>query len=128
MSNRVIIGIGSNIDPCHYVAAAVEILASRTTLLAQSPTVRTKPIGRPEQDDYLNTCVLLATDMDQPALQRWLHEVEQTLGRHRTADRYAPRTIDLDVLVWNGEIVSPDVAEREFLQDALCDLGFSWEE
>jgi len=120
--NHAVISIGSNIQPQRHVQAALDMLASHLELLAHSAIVQTRPIDRPLQDDYLNTCALVATDMDRPALEHWLHDVEAALGRVRSADKFAPRTIDLDVIVWNGEIVDGDVHEREFLRAAVEEL------
>jgi len=120
--NHAIISIGSNIQPQRHVQAALDLLASHFELLAHSAIVQTRPIDRPLQDDYLNTCALVATDLDRPALEQWLHDAEVALGRVRSADKFAARTIDLDVIVWNGEIVDGDVHERDFLRAAVEEL------
>jgi len=55
-------------------------------------------------------------------LKRRLREIESGLGRVRTANKNGPRTIDLDILVWNGEVVDADVYERGFLRDSIIEL------
>jgi 2-amino-4-hydroxy-6-hydroxymethyldihydropteridine diphosphokinase len=51
-----------------------------------------------------------------------LKELESKLGRVNTDNRYGPRTIDLDILVWNGEVVDEEVYEREFLRKSIKEL------
>ena len=55
-------------------------------------------------------------------LQARLKEVENKLGRVRTEDKFAERTMDLDVVVWNGRVVDEDFFERDFLRQACCGL------
>ncbi len=57
-----------------------------------------------------------------------LREIESGLGRVRTGNKNGPRTIDLDILVWNGEVVDDDVYEREFLKTSIRELlpGFTF--
>ena len=51
-----------------------------------------------------------------------LDRSERELGRIRKSDRYDPRTIDLDIVVWGGEIMDEDVYEREFLRAAILEV------
>ena len=120
--NRVVIGIGSNIDPQANVRAAVEAIAAGHRLLAESAFVQTEAIGRPHDPPFLNGAVLIETQMDADALKRWLRELEAQLGRRRGPDRCAPRTIDLDIVVLNGEIVDWAVRERDFLRTAVREV------
>ena len=54
-----------------------------------------------------------------------MKQVEDQLGRDREAPRFGPRSIDLDILTWNGKIVDDDVYDRYFLQDAINELDDS---
>jgi 2-amino-4-hydroxy-6-hydroxymethyldihydropteridine diphosphokinase len=60
--------------------------------------------------------------MGREELKSWLRELERELGRIRKSDRYDPRTIDLDIVVWGGEIMDEDVYEREFLRAAILEV------
>jgi 2-amino-4-hydroxy-6-hydroxymethyldihydropteridine diphosphokinase len=66
--------------------------------------------------------LLVETDLDRYELVKWLRDVEDELGRIREDDPFGPRTIDLDVAVWNGEVVHRDVTEREFLRKAVLEV------
>jgi len=122
-ANRAVVALGSNIDPARHVPAALQALRNRCRVLAESDVVRTRPIGGPAgQDDHWNTAVLIETNLDRAPLKAWLRQVEADLGRVRGPDKFAPRTIDLDIVVWNGEVVDDDVNARDFLRDAVRQL------
>ena len=84
--------------------------------------VETEPIGYKEQRSFLNGALLIETGMDVQGLKSWLRALESDLGRERTENRDGPRTIDLDILVWNGEVVDEEVYERNFLKTSIGEL------
>jgi 2-amino-4-hydroxy-6-hydroxymethyldihydropteridine diphosphokinase len=102
------VSVGANIEPQRNIRAALEILRQATRVVASSTFYRTEPLGRPDQPAYLNGVWLLETDRPavdiKPAL---LSPVEQRLGRARTGDKYSPRTIDLDLVLY-GDLVIED--------------------
>jgi len=120
--NRAIISIGSNVEPQGNVRAAIEFLAARHRVVAQSRPMETDAVGRPGQPKYLNAAVVIETPLGLDALRATLTDVEAELGRVRTDDKFAPRTIDLDVITWNDQIVHPDYAERAFLRDLVREV------
>lgn len=120
--NRAIIAIGSNIEPHRHVEAAIAALAGSLRLLGRAATRVTKPIGFADQPDFVNTAVLIETALDAPALKDFLRSVEDRLGRVRTANKSAPRTIDLDIIVFNGLVTDADVHTRDFLRQAVLEL------
>ena len=120
--NQAAISIGSNIQPQASTAAAMQRLAARLHLLKHSQFIVTKPIGRTNQADFLNGVALVETSLDRPALEEWLKSVEVDLGRPRGGDRSGPRTIDMDVVVWNGQVVHNDVRQRDFLRTLLKEV------
>ena len=120
--NTVIVGIGSNIDAERNVSAARRILGEKLSVLGESAFVRTSPIGPREQQDFLNGSLLIRTRLGRKQLKTLLKGVETALGRDAGEDRYGPRKMDLDILVWNGEIVDPDVYERGFLRRSVIEL------
>ena len=117
--HRVVIGVGSNIMPEVHIPLAIESVRHTHTLLAESDWVVTQPIGFKDQPDFLNGALLIETEMDRDALEAWLHQVESELGRVRTSNKNGPRTVDLDVVVWDGKIVDPDFKTRDFLRQAV---------
>lgn len=120
--NTVIVGIGSNIDAERNVSVAKRMLGEKLNVLGESEFVRTRPIGPWEQQDFLNGSLLIKTRLDRKQLKTLLKGVETALGRNVGEDRYGPRKMDLDILVWNGEIVDLDVYEREFLRRSVIEL------
>jgi 2-amino-4-hydroxy-6-hydroxymethyldihydropteridine diphosphokinase len=120
--NQVVIGLGSNIDPERNLAAALRRIALAHRELARSRLVETEPIGIREQPKFQNGAVLIETDFDRPALADWLRDLETELGRTRDGHKYGPRTIDLDILVFNGKVVHRDFHEREFVRDCVLEV------
>ena len=120
--NTVIVGIGSNIDAERNVSAAKRILCEKLNVLGESEFVRTRPIGPRQQQDFLNGSLLLKTRLGRKQLKTLLKGVETALGRGVKEDRYGPRKMDLDILVWNGEVVDSDVYKREFLRRSVIQL------
>lgn len=117
--NRAVIGVGSNIDPYNNINKARSILTNEQSLIKESPFVVTKPIGNTDQADFINGVFLIETTLSFDALQEYCKNIENRLGRVRTPDAYGPRTIDLDIVVWNGTIIDDDYYTREFLQTAV---------
>lgn len=120
--NQVIIGVGSNIDPQKNIAKVREMLARDFSVISESAFMRTKPIGHQRQADFVNGAVLLRTDMGLESLRGRLKKIEDALGRRRTAEKFGPRTVDLDIVVWNGKVVDTDFYERDYLKKAVLEL------
>lgn len=129
---RVFIGIGSNIDPVQNVRAALRSLARQTRLVAISTVYLTEALGRPEQPPYYNCVAEIATDAPPAELKYGvLRGIEDALGRTRTQDKYAARTIDLDLIVYGDlvidadgiELPDPEILERPFLAIPLLELA-----
>lgn len=127
-TNRAVLGLGSNIDPEENIRKAVEIIRAEFSLIKISSFVTTEPVGFKEQAPFLNGALLIETELDAAALKIRLREIETALGRVRAENKNGPRTIDLDILVWNGEVVDDDVYEREFLKSSIVELlpGFTF--
>jgi len=117
--NRAVIGVGSNIEPEVNVPRARERIARRHVIVAESPLVETNPIGYVHQPDFTNGALLVETPVDCERLRADLKAIEVLLGREPGKDRYGPRTIDLDIVVWNGEVVDRDLYTRDYLRDAV---------
>ena len=132
---RAYIGIGSNIRPEENIRTAVRLLSERARLIAISTFYRTPAIGpdrKPSgQPPFVNGVAAVETDVEPLELKQTLRAIEQKLGRQRGPDKYAPRTIDLDLLVYDHpaittkELVLPDpqIAERAFLAIPLRELA-----
>ena len=131
-ARRAYVGIGSNLgDRLGHLRAAVRGLAAATgvTVVAVSPVYETAPVGGPPQPDYLNAVVALDTTLSPRALLEVAQRLERDAHRVR-AERFGPRTLDVDVLVVTGETVhEPDLEvphprfrERAFVLAPLHDL------
>jgi 2-amino-4-hydroxy-6-hydroxymethyldihydropteridine diphosphokinase len=120
--NECIIGIGSNINAEENIRKMLEILKSKVKILRVSSFLKTKPIGISEQPYFTNGAVKINTDFDLKTLNRELKKIEDDLGRDRTVPKFGPRTIDLDIVVWNGEIVDKDYYTRDFLQKSIQEI------
>jgi 2-amino-4-hydroxy-6-hydroxymethyldihydropteridine diphosphokinase len=121
--NIAIIGVGSNIHPEQNIREALRILGEIITVVKCSEMVRTAPIGLIDQPDFINGAVKVCTGLEKEALLQVLKKTEDRLGRDRTVSKYGPRTIDLDLVVWNGEITDPDYYSRSFLQQSVKELS-----
>jgi len=117
--NRAVIGVGSNIEPDANIAQAKMELVKRFRVLAESQLVETSPVGFTSQANFKNGTVLLETPMSRDDVTKILKGIESNLGRKPGGERYGPRTIDLDVVVWNDRLVDLDFYTRDFLRDAV---------
>ena len=130
--NRAFLALGSNIQPEICLPASVRALARHGSVIATSRVFLTAPIGFKDQPDFLNAALLLATDHSASELcERIIPDIESALGRVRDpGNRNAPRTIDIDLALFNHEqlrvghreIPDPEILERSFLAAALADL------
>ncbi|MGE5690644.1 MAG: 2-amino-4-hydroxy-6-hydroxymethyldihydropteridine diphosphokinase, partial [Pseudomonadota bacterium] len=106
---RAFVGIGANLgDREATIRAALDRLAARAdvAVVAVSPLRETAPVGYLDQPPFLNGAAELATTLAPAALLAALLDVERALGRVRGAGpRYGPRPIDLDLLLYEGEVV-----------------------
>jgi 2-amino-4-hydroxy-6-hydroxymethyldihydropteridine diphosphokinase len=134
IEEQVYVAMGSNLgDRDAHLAAGLAALRATEGIevVAVSPLYETDPVGPPPQGLYLNGAIQLATSLDPDVLLDRLLEIEAAEGRTRGADRNAPRTLDLDLLLygdrkWVGpdlEVPHPRLAERPFVLEPLCDLA-----
>ncbi|WP_187487628.1 2-amino-4-hydroxy-6-hydroxymethyldihydropteridine diphosphokinase [Duffyella gerundensis] len=105
------LALGSNLaDPLQQVQNALDALAAipQTRVVAVSSFYRTPPYGPQDQPDYLNAVVELATALQPDALLDHTQRVEQEQGRVRKAHRWGPRTLDLDILLFDRQTLASD--------------------
>ncbi len=121
-TNICILGIGSNIDAEKNIVKTMEILSSKLTILQTTLLMRTKPIGMKDEPDFLNGAVKIATGLKKGELNKLLKSIEDRLGRDRSKPKFSSRCIDLDIVVWNDEVVDKDYYTRDFLQKLVDEL------
>ena len=120
--NDCIIGIGSNIDPENNIQKSLAFLEQDVEIIAISSWVKTAPIGIINQNDFINGAVRIHTALSQDNLINYLKELENKLGRDRSLPKFGPRTIDLDIVVWNNLIIDKDYYTRNFIKNAVDEL------
>ncbi len=129
---RAFVSVGSNIVPEENVIKAFRLLRNRVAVRAVSTVYLTEPVGPAEQPPYYNCVAEIETRLPPLELKRGvLRRIEDDLGRKRGGNRYAPRTIDLDLILY-GDITmntqeitlpDPDIPHRSFLAAALYELA-----
>lgn len=120
--NRVVIALGSNIDPEINIQKALKALKQKYTIQGESGIQRTKCFGDATQADFLNSAVLIETEMETSPLKAELKQIETQLGRAIDHDHNGPRTIDLDIVVWNETIIDRDFYQRDYLKKSALEL------
>nr|WP_310617698.1 2-amino-4-hydroxy-6-hydroxymethyldihydropteridine diphosphokinase [Pantoea cypripedii] len=131
---RVYLALGSNLaDPLHQVDAALAALDAipQTTRVATSSLYRTPPYGPPDQPDYLNAVVALETGLTAESLLDQTQRIELEHGRVRKAERWGPRTLDLDILLFGDAVINTprltvphyDMHNRAFMLLPLLELA-----
>jgi len=122
--NECIIGIGSNIEANLNIPEMLRLLSEEVEIVQVSQMIQTMPIGMIKQPDYTNGAVLIRTKMDLETLTLYLKKLEDQMGRDRRQEKFGPRNIDLDILIWNNTIVDDDYYTRDFLRNSAAELGF----
>ncbi|MCY0859604.1 MAG: 2-amino-4-hydroxy-6-hydroxymethyldihydropteridine diphosphokinase [Sulfolobaceae archaeon] len=126
----VYISLGSNISPEENIYNALKLLSSYLKINAMSNAYLTDPIPEgSNQPPYYNLSIEAETTLDPYRLKNLLRYIEDVLGRKRTEDKYAPRTIDLDIEVYGNLVIDelkipdPDIVERPFLALTLYEVN-----
>ena len=97
---RVYLSLGSNLQPQKYLRAALDELRARFGAIEVSPAYRSKAVGF-DGPDFVNLAVGLDTELAPEALNDWLHALEDRHGRRRDLPRYADRTLDVDIVLYD---------------------------
>jgi 2-amino-4-hydroxy-6-hydroxymethyldihydropteridine diphosphokinase len=126
------IGLGANLgDREGTIRRALQLLERDDTAVVAVSTLReTEPVGYRDQPRFLNGAAALRTELEPRELLELLLTVERELGRDRSGPRFGPRTIDLDLLLYEGRVVSepgldvphPRLHERAFALEPLLEL------
>jgi 2-amino-4-hydroxy-6-hydroxymethyldihydropteridine diphosphokinase len=104
---EVYVGAGSNIAPERHLAAGLRALAARYGVLRLSPVYRNSPVGF-EGADFLNMVIAFETDAPVTEVAGALARIEAANGRSRSEEKFAPRTLDLDLLLYGELVLSTD--------------------
>ncbi len=143
-NTMILIGVGSNMDgpwgsPHEAVTRAIrELDRWPCAVTAASTLLVTPPFGRKNQPDFVNAVFAISTSLPPGGLMRRLHMLERSAGRTRRI-RWGPRTLDLDLLDYNGVVCRPTgnshkplslphpgIAERLFVLEPLAEIAPRW--
>jgi GTP cyclohydrolase I len=134
---ETIISLGSNIEKERYLPEAIRLLRRhrRIEVRKVSRFFESAPVGGPEDSpDFFNAAMLACTDLPPQELRAALRHIEKVLGRERTEDKNAPRTIDLDI-VYYGDLVEsyddwqlpdPAAATEPHVAIPIADVAPTW--
>ena len=134
LKDSAYIGLGSNLDqPKKQLSAAlVEIQQHpQISIQACSHLYSSLPMGPQDQPDYVNAVCQITTSLGPIELLDFLQSVERTHGRERKAHRWGPRTLDLDILIYNNQRIESerltvphyDMRYREFVLVPLFEIA-----
>ncbi len=128
------IGLGSNLaNPAEQIKSARTAITQIAGVqeLAFSSLYHSSPMGPQDQPDYVNAVMCVATDLSPIDLLRCLQRIENDHGRVRKNERWGARTLDLDMLIYDDQVIElpdltvphPGLAEREFVLYPLHEIA-----
>ncbi len=120
--HKAIVGVGSNIDPWTHIEKAEQILASETDLRGIANYAVTRPVGVTDQADFVNGAYYVVTPLEREAFVAFLKDVENRLGRVRGPEKFGPRTMDLDLVAWDGDILDRDFYRYDHVRVPVSEL------
>jgi len=134
-ATKAAIALGSNVgDSATILKEALQALDQdpQVRVVSHSSWYRTVPVG-PVQDDFLNGCALLETELEAEALLELLLKTELDFGRVRL-EHWGPRSLDLDLILYGDQVIAterlqvphPRLAERSFVLTPLVEIAPDW--
>ena len=126
----VFVAAGSNVDAAANLRRALDVLARRYPGLRCSRAYRNAAVGF-EGEDFVNLVVAFETDDDVRRVLSHLHEAEAACGRERDAPKWAPRSMDLDILLFGSQVSDepglvlprPDLVRRPYMLGPTAELA-----
>ncbi len=127
---EVFVAAGSNVEPEKHLALAARELVRGFPGARFSPWYRNRAVGF-DGDDFINYVAGFSTDVPLEAVVVQLQTIEGVCGRTRAAPRWAPRTMDLDILLYGEQVLDtptlhlprPDLLRRAYMLGPLADLA-----
>jgi len=127
MPRRAFVGLGSSVDPARHLRLALAEVGRAFSGLERSPVCVSPAFGY-EGPEYWNLCASFTTSLDAGALRAWLKDLERRLGRQPREPRYAPKTLDADLLLLGDEtsdfppLPHPEILARAYVLGPLAML------
>jgi len=121
-SHLAYLNLGSNIQPESNLLKAVKLLSKYGELIKFSNVWESKSVGS-DGPNYLNVCVLFKTNYAKTDLKdQVIRPIEEQLGRKRGENKYSPRTMDIDIVLFDDAFVNNNCWETAFVVIPLADL------
>lgn len=121
--NSAILLLGSNIKPKENISRALELLSLQIEISARSRIWETEAVGS-NGPNFLNIAVVFSTNLDAMQIKSDLIiPIEDRLGRIRIKDKYAPRSIDIDIILFNQQILDKNIWEKAFIAIPVSELS-----
>lgn len=105
---QVLVGVGSNINPKQHLIQAAKSLKSQFDSVVFASVYRSAAVGM-EAGEFLNTCCLFFTHLSLLDTRLQLKELEDKQGRDRSQGSWQPRTLDLDILIYDGNVIDDEL-------------------
>jgi len=105
---HVLLGLGSNIEPEKHLLAAAQVIRETFGKVVFSSVYRSKAVGM-DGDDFLNACCLVQDIQSHQDLTAWCKALEDVHARDRSLGSWKPRTLDIDVLMVDGEVMDEEL-------------------
>jgi len=116
------LNLGSNIQPETNLLKAVELLSKYGEILKTSNVWESEAVGT-QGPNYLNVCILFRSRFTQIELkERVTRRIEAQLGRQRTADKYSPRSMDIDIVLFDDSPAQGDLWELAYVVVPLAEI------
>ena len=127
---QVYVSIGSNQSPRQYIREGLARLESEVGPLQLSPVYRSVAVGF-EGEDFFNLVIGFSTSLPLQTLAQILRDIEAACGRHRGEAKFAPRTLDMDILTYGEAVLEEgrlrlpreDILEYAFVLKPLADIA-----
>jgi 2-amino-4-hydroxy-6-hydroxymethyldihydropteridine diphosphokinase len=121
-SHLAYLSLGSNIQPEINLVRGIQLLQERGRITGISSAWESKSVGA-EGPNYLNACVSYITPLDWPDLkEKIILPIELQLGRKRTENKFAPRTMDIDIILFDGKSCDDKSWEKAFVVVPLAEI------
>lgn len=120
--HQVYLSLGSNIQPEVNLPRAIELLQEYGEVRKVSKAWESEAVGS-DGPNFLNACVLFVTLLPQAEVKgQVIHSIETRLGRKRSTDKYAPRTIDIDIVLFDEELCDEKFWKQAFVVVPLAEI------
>ena len=127
---KIYLGLGSNVDPHKYLRLGIRELGAQFGVLELSNVYRSKAVGF-EGEEFLNLVVSLETEMSPLEIHEVIEKMHVAAGRQRGESRYAPRTLDIDLLLYDDLVLREaplslprvDILKYSFVLGPLAEIA-----